>query len=92
MSRPVSEWPNEMTGQPPFGGTPAGTATTPETCVGSPVLDVERYTTRTADALADCRTELSVYGLASTSDPGPSSVISAGGNWAAPANAGCNDR
>src|SRR5690242_959045 len=91
-STPVSECPNAMIGQPPLGGLPAGTATTPETSVSSPLLDVDRNTTRTAVASADASATLFLKGFTSTNEPGPSSVMSAGGNSAAPANIGCSSR
>jgi hypothetical protein len=69
-----------MIGQPPFGGFPGGTATTPETSVGLPSADVDLYTTRTAAALAALKARLSFTGATSINEPGPSSVISAGGS------------
>ena len=43
---PVVPWPQLMTGQPPSGGVPEGSETTPETATGSPFALVERYRTR----------------------------------------------
>ena len=34
-----------ITGQPPFGALPFGTATVPETAIAAPLVAVERYST-----------------------------------------------